>query len=192
MEKLEGYILHISTVKMAKSNSKTEFFDMNVQTEEKNVRAVCFSPERYRRFNQYKTDGTGCSITNVIRMRETEVKLTNKSTVKEKNLVFTKKQSHHFATLDETINELEPFQFINLTVKVVQSGTLQRANNLNVREFIVTDNGEITDPVTLFEDLVNAVQSGEIYIFVNFQIVTYQNAKRLRVQEYNTAKSRKV
>ena len=77
-------------------------------------------------------------------------------------------------------------------MKVVQSGTLQRANNLNVRDFIVTDNGETTVPVTLFEDLVNAVQSGEIYIFVNFQIVTYQNAKRLRVQEYNTAKSRKV
>ena len=157
--------------------------NMNVQTEEKNIRAVCFSPEKHRRLNQYKTDGTSCSITNVIRMKETEVKLTNKSTVKEKTLVFTKKESCHFATLDEIINELEPFQYVNLTAKVVQSGSLQRANNLNLREFIVTDNGETTIPVTLFEDLVNAVQSGEIKNLSIFKLLHIKMLKGSGVQQ---------
>ena len=65
LKKIEGYILDISPIKMAKNNSKIEFFNMNVQTEEKNIGAVSFSPEKYRRLNQYKTDGTSCNIANV-------------------------------------------------------------------------------------------------------------------------------
>ena len=39
---MEGYVLEISNLKCSKSESKTEYFDMSVQTEKRTMRVVCF------------------------------------------------------------------------------------------------------------------------------------------------------
>ena len=53
-EAMEGYVLEISNSKRSKSESKTEYFDTSVQTEKGTMRAVCFSPDKWKRLHQFQ------------------------------------------------------------------------------------------------------------------------------------------
>ena len=61
---------------------------MSIQTEKGTTRAVCFSPDKWKRLNQFQRDNRSCAISDVVRTKLTEVKLTNHSTVKGKTLMF--------------------------------------------------------------------------------------------------------
>ena len=89
-EAMEGYVLKISNLKRSKSESKTEYFDMIVQTEKGTMRAVYFSPDKWKPLHQLQRDNTSCVKSNVVRTKAIEVKLTNHSSVKGKTLMFSK------------------------------------------------------------------------------------------------------
>ena len=55
-EVMEGYVLEISNLKCSKSESKTEYFDMSVQTEKRTMRVVCFSPDKWKHLCQFQQD----------------------------------------------------------------------------------------------------------------------------------------
>ena len=42
---IEGYVLDFSLIKHAKTDPSKMYFDLSFQTDNKNVRAVCFSQE---------------------------------------------------------------------------------------------------------------------------------------------------
>ena len=105
---MEGYVLEISNLKRSKSEPKTEYSDMNVQTEKGTMRAVCFSPGKWKHLHQFQRDNRSCVISNVVRTKPTEVKLTNHSTVKGKTLMFSKDSTQKITTIVQIINECEP------------------------------------------------------------------------------------
>ena len=84
LEKIEGYVLQLSPIKKAKSDAAKKYFDLSFQTEEAHVRAVCFSPEKWKCLETYKSQGKSCAINNVFRTKQSEFTLTNSSIVKEK------------------------------------------------------------------------------------------------------------
>ena len=47
---------------------------MTSQTQNQNLRAACFSPEKRKRLAQFKTDGVSCVISNLIQSNDKEVK----------------------------------------------------------------------------------------------------------------------
>ena len=179
-EAMEGYVLEISNLKRSKSESKTEYFNMIVQTEKGTMRAVCFSPDKWKRLHQFQRDNRSCVISNVVRTKPTEVKLTNHSTVKGKTLMFSKDNTQKITTIDQIINECEPYDFANVKIKVVKEGEIKDKNGLKLKEFTVTDDGETLIQLTLFQDLIESVVEKCDYIISNVQVVTFQNRKKLR------------
>ena len=69
---------------------------MTFQTQNENLRAACFSPEKIKRLAQFKADGVSCVISNLIQSNEKEVKLTNNSTVKPKTVAFPKNEDYEY------------------------------------------------------------------------------------------------
>ena len=110
-DKIEGYVLDISErrqkkLKEDKRNPKEEpikYFEMTFQTQNENLRAVCFSPEKRKRLAQFQTDGVSCVISNLIQSNEKEVKLTNNSTVKPETVAFPKNEDHEYFDIDTII-----------------------------------------------------------------------------------------
>ena len=69
--KIEGYVLDISETRQKKlkeddkrdpKQEPIKHFEMTFQTQNENLRAVCFSPEKRKRLAQFKTDGVSCYI----------------------------------------------------------------------------------------------------------------------------------
>ena len=112
--------MDISPIKHAKTDPSKTYFDLSFQTDNKNVRAVCFSPEKWRRLKKYQEDSTGCIISSVVQdsCKINEFKLTNFSTIKPKTLVFSKEGNYQFNSLSEIFNEFQLMKLVNVMVKL--------------------------------------------------------------------------
>ena len=137
---------------------------MTFQTQNENLRAVCFSPEKRKRLAQFKTDGVSCVIPNLIQSTEKEVKLTNNSTVKPKTVAFPKNEDYEYCDIDTIINEIELLRCVNI-VKLMHIEDVQSSRNLMLQEYLVTDDGENTIPLTMFEDLTQLLKKNTIQNF---------------------------
>ena len=95
-------MLDISPIKHAKTDPSKTYFDLSFQTDNNNVRAVCFSPEKWQRLKKYQEDSIGCVISSVVKdsCKTNEFKLTNFSTIKPKTLLFSKEANYKFNSLD--------------------------------------------------------------------------------------------
>ena len=138
---------------------------MTFETQNENLRAVCFSREKRKRLAQFKTDGATCVLSNLIRSNEKEVKLTNNSTVKPKTVAFLKNEDYEYCDIDTIINEIELLRYVNIIVKVIHIEDVQSSRNLMLQEYLVTDDGENTIPLTIFEDLTQLLKKNTIQNF---------------------------
>ena len=104
--------------------------------------AVCFSPEKWQRLKKYQEDSPGCVISSVVQdsCKTNEFKLTNFSTIKPKTLVFSKKAIYQFNALNESINEFEFMELVNVMVRIFHAKDLKMTNNnLTLKENIAID-----------------------------------------------------
>ena len=127
-----------------KRNPKEEpikYFEMTFQTQNENLRAVCFSPETRKRLAQFKTDGVSCAISNLIQSNKKEVKLINNSTVKPKTVAFPKNEDYEYCDIDTIINEMELLRCVNIIVKIIHIEDVQSSRNLMLQEYLLTDDG---------------------------------------------------
>ena len=127
---MEGYVLEISNLKRSKSEPKTEYSDMNVQTEKGTMRAVCFSPGKWKHLHQFQRDNRSCVISNVVRTKPTEVKLTNHSTVKVPNVKF------------DSDSELEVVEEENIIFDNIQEESLKEQLSCNKCNSTIVKTGE--------------------------------------------------
>ena len=174
---IEGYVLHISPIKHAKTDSSKTYFDLSFQTDNKNVRAVCFSPEKWQRLKKYQEDSTGCVISSVVQdsYKTNELKLTNFSTIKPKTLVFSKEANYQFNSFDEIINEFQ------LLVRIVHGGDIKTtSNNLTLKEYIATDGGKFQMKIAMFEQFADQMELNNTCKILNLQLVTYLKERKLK------------
>ena len=153
---------------------------MTFQTETTAVREVCFSPAKHKRLQKFSKESTSRVITNIIREKETEVRLTNFSTIKPKTLVFERKEEHKISSIEQIINEVEPMEFVSVKVKVLSAADQKTVNSLRLRKYVATDDGESFINITIFEELIDKVDIYITYSIFNLQVVTYNNQKKLR------------
>ena len=149
-----------------KRNPKEEpiqYFEMTFQTQNENLRAVCFSPEKRKRLAQFKNDGVSYVISNLIQSNEKEVKLTNDSTVKPKRVALPKNEGYDYCDIDTMINEIALLRCVTIIVKVIRIQDVQSSRNLMLQEYLVTDDGENNIPLTMFEDLTQVLKKKTTY-----------------------------
>ena len=94
----------------------------------------------------------------MIHSNEKKVKLTNNSTVKPKTVAFPKNEDYEYCDIDTIFNEIELLRCVNIIVKVIHIEDVQSSRNLMLQEYLVTDDGENTIPLTMFEDLTQVLK----------------------------------
>ena len=70
--------------------------------------------------------------------------------------MFEKTGRQSYSSIEIVINKYEPMNMVNVIVKIVQPVKLQLTNRgLSLKEYKVTDDGQTTITVTMFENLCN-------------------------------------
>ena len=161
---------------------------MTFQTETTAIRGICFSPDKHKRLQKFSKESTSCVITNIIREKETEFRLTNFSTIKPKTVVFAKKEEHKISSIEQIINEIEPMEFVSVKVKVLSAADQKTVNSLKSPEYVATYDDESFINITIFEELIDKVDIDLTYSIFNLQVVTHNN----QTQAYNPDHSKRT
>ena len=114
------------------------------QTETTAMCEVCFLPDKHKRLQKISKESTNSVITNIIRDKETEFRLTNFSTIKPK-------------TIEQIINEIQSMEFVDVKVKVLSAAYQKTVNSLKLREYVAIDNRVSFINITIFEELIDEV-----------------------------------
>ena len=64
-------------------------------------------------------------MSNFVRTKPTEVKPTKHSTVIGEILMFSKNKAQKLTTIDQKINEFEPYDFSNVKIKAMKEGEMK-------------------------------------------------------------------
>ena len=78
--------------------------------------------------------------------------------MKPKTVAFPKNEDYGYCDTDTIINEMELLRCVNIIVKVIHIEYVQSSRNLMLQEYLVTDDGENTIPLTMFEDLTQVLK----------------------------------
>ena len=155
LEQIDSYVLGIHPVKKSKNDNKKEYFEISFQSENSQVKALCFPPEKWSRLKKYQSESTSCLISNALK-ENSDYKLTNSMTGKPKTLVFAKSENCKYHSIDEVINKLQPYNYVNVIVNVTGMSKINKIRNLSLKEFLVTtDDGVTFINITMFEDLIS-------------------------------------
>lgn len=98
--------------------------------------------------------------------------------------MFSKNKAQKITTIDQKINEFEPYDFSNVKIKAMKEGEMKDKNWLKLKDFTVTDNGETLIHLTSFQDLIESDGENCDYTVSNMQVVTFQNRKRSEDEKY--------
>ena len=140
---------------------------------------MCFSPDKHSRLQKYHDENTSCIVTDIVKDKNLTFKLTNQSVVKQKTLLFDKNNEYEYTSIDTIINEFQQYQYVNVIVKVIGANALEPKENLSLREYTITDDGVNEIKLTMFEELVNAIELNKTYQIQNLQLNLFQNKKKL-------------
>ena len=101
--------------------------------------------------------------------------------MKPKTVAFLKNEDYEYCDIDTIINEIELLRCVNIIVKVILIEDVQSSRTLILQEYLVTDDGENTIPLTMSEDLAQVLKKkNATNKILNVQVVTYKNKKKLR------------
>ena len=94
--------------------------------------------------------------------------------------MFEKREQQNYSSVEMVINEYEPMSMVNVIVKTIEAGKVQITDRgLSLKEYEITDDGQTTITVTMFENSCNSVDINKAYKLTNLQIVTYKNERKL-------------
>ena len=183
-------MLDISAITHDKTDPSKTYFDLSFQTDNNNVRAACFSPEKCQRLKKYQEDSTSCVISSVVQdsCKTNEFKLTNFSTFKPKSLVFSKEANfYQFNSLDEVTNEFQLIDLVNVIVRIFHTGDIKTTNNnLTLKEYIATNDGKSQMKIPMFEQFPDQMERKHLQ---NFTLATSDIFKRKEIGKHNLNKS---
>ena len=94
--------------------------------------------------------------------------------------MFEKREQQNYSSVEMVISEYEPMSMVNVIVKTIEAGKVQITDRgLSLKEYEITDDGQTTITVTMFENLCNSIDINRAYKLTNLQIVTYKNERKL-------------
>ena len=133
----------LSPLKRSKSSGK-EYFDLQFQTEKNPIRAVCFSPDKWRKLNEYQESETSCELRNLdVRKSSNDYFITQRSVVKPKKVLFKKDEKIESTSIDQIINELPLFTRVHVKAKVISLDAIKLeeydGKKIEVRQVNISD-----------------------------------------------------
>ncbi|XP_029209383.2 uncharacterized protein LOC114973125 [Acropora millepora] len=183
-DEVAGYIHNVSPVKNGK------YFDFQIQTKEKIMRGVCFSPPKVKRFTEFSESATPVKLKNfrLDTSANTEDLLMGHDVSLESlsGLDFDKTTMPTSINLN-TIKSVCIGQLVTVTAKVSRLHPPReiKSKNLELQEAMLVD-PSATMKLVLWADFVDSVLEGNTYTFHNIRVNKDKQTGDIYV---NTAKS---
>ena len=180
---LEGFIHTLSPIKKANSKSKTLYFECLVQTSNvSKVRAVCDETKKRTTLHQFYSSKSPVKISGVKRLPSTSLSdsLEEYKIAKMTKITPTMTEFDYNPDVASSIYSVQQaldgdiYKTIDVTAKVVNKENskqpiVSKGKQLMKTECVIADHTN-TIALTLWEDLIDAVDCGKTYKFKNVKI----------------------
>ena len=180
-DSITGYVVDVSTVKVAKSSGKPYFW-LEIQTADKIDSALCFSPSKRKLFNELCSERRGCSINNVKAGNHTFY-VNDYSTVEEKDLGFVYSTDIDYLTVEQVINQVALDTKVNVRgvvlLQPIHSVRVGDDEDVSIRDgHLVAENASIK--LTLWREYCELFEHETTYDFKNLLKMKYSGEIRLQ------------
>ena len=180
---LEGFIHTLSPIKKANNKSKTPYFECLVQTSNvSKVRAVCDETKKRTTLHQFYSSKSPVKISGVKRLPSTSFSdsLEEYKIAKMAKITPTMTEFDYNPDVASSIYSVQQaldgdiYKTIDVTAKVVNKENnkqpiVSKGKQLMKTECVIADHTN-TNALTLWEDLIDAVDCGKTYKFKNVKI----------------------
>jgi ssDNA-binding replication factor A large subunit len=188
---VDGYIHNVSDIRVAKSG--TRYFDFSVQENERQMRVVCFSPEKRSTLKEREQSRSPVTLANVSPQKRkydpesTEYTMSKYSRViNKKNLSFPWKpfEAQDTGNTVIAISEIVSAAQSNGNLVAVKGKIVSKSppetiyshtmrKSLNKVDAIVADSTSAIR-LTLWQNNIHDVEEGACYLFENLRVSFYQ------------------
>ena len=186
---VSGYLSEVTLIKVSK-DKKRRYFNFSIQNDDTLHRGVCFSPEKYRLFNNIINDSSHSGI-EIKSFRSNDnnndIIVNDFSSVKKTELNFERKtlQSKIFTT-EQVINECAIYDIVDITGLVYNLQTetehAKDGKPLRIRKGMIKDEtGSIE--IVLFSSSVDEVSNSTSYDFKRMRVQQFMNDRILKSTE---------
>ncbi|CAH3139676.1 unnamed protein product [Porites lobata] len=196
---LQGFIHTLSPIKKANNKSKTPYFDCLAQTSNASkVRAVCYETKKRTTMHQAYSSKTPVKISGVKRLPSTSFSdsLEEYKIAKMAKITPTMTEFDYNPDVASSIYSVQQaldgdvYKTIDMTAKVVNKENnkqpiVSKGKQLMKTECVIADHTN-TIALTLWEDLIDAVDCGKTYKFKNVKIRSFNDIKYLTTNEGTT------
>jgi len=179
-----GYIQDVSPIKI--SANKSEYFSFVVQQKDSSIKAVCFSPKKHKNLVEQKAESCSpCKVTKYTLNRNEKDAIwvrdhTDIDDAIETEVEFSyKKKENDLAALTNTsqLNEIKVYQLVTVRGMIVIDEK-ERPQQIPGKENLTKLDGCFVDdfgtiPITLWNEQIAVVKSGEYYEFQNIRLRKY-------------------
>jgi hypothetical protein len=196
---LIGYIHNLSPLKTSQRTSNT-YFDMNIQTQDKSYRAVCFSAEKHIEFKSRFESSSPVKLNKFqlkrnARTTDDEIHLTKRTKVEdakeeETNFDLAEEDTTDTQSLAPTslhaINTKKQSGKVNVLGRITHNDQeetiITRGKTLRKQEAVITDN-TASVRIVLWENDIHKIESGCSYLLSNVMIKAYQDKKYITLNK---------
>ena len=189
LEQITGYVVDISPIKMAKSK-KRSYFDFSLLNENKQLRSVCFSPEKHKlltKIHQEKSSNIGCEIKNFKNSDVGDLMVTNFTSIKRVKLNFDLPEVETmFTSIADINNEAPLYSVKNVRGMVFGLGIseckMNNGKSLTFRQATLKDATD-TIPINFFNECAEMVQNMQSYNISMVRVSKYSENRILKTTD---------
>lgn len=192
-----AYIHNLSPIKTSQRNN--QYFDVHLQTENKSIRTVCFSPEKHRHFKQKLESSSPVKISNYnlkrnARTNDFEIHINKRTkldepTASEVNFDFKPAPQPQLTPVKEIVDILQSDQAqcqVSVVGKIKFNGPIEtimtKGKYLKKQEASITDNSE-SICLVLWENDISKVQDDFSYKKQKVTVRVYNDEKYLTLNK---------
>jgi DNA-directed RNA polymerase subunit RPC12/RpoP len=167
-----GYVHDLSKVQQG---PKRKWFEMKLQTATRQLRAVCFSKDKYNIFAEKEKTITAAKISNYVSTMsldgsEEEILINDMTVIQtpassEYSFQYEDDtKGNAVTTLSVVSSQAESGAFVNVRGKITRGLTVETVgqNNARMMKCAITDHSGVL-PITIWEDEIDTIQDGHVY-----------------------------
>ncbi len=185
--KIHGVVMSVSPIKKGKSSK--QFFDGYVSDGSKKLRFVGFDAAQAKQLQEFSKEQqpvalTNCCVNTSRYGDQFEILVGDSTDISKSEKTFNVDEAEASSSYEPeckliTINELQPFQKVSLSAKVIELDDIITLNDgRRVQNVFISDsNGRAK--LSLWEDNIDSVQLEKSYSFINLVVKTYNDSNTL-------------
>jgi len=176
-----GYLVFVSSIK---SGKKCQYFDIQIATETKEVRVVCFDADIHE---QLQTWDGGIFLKNLVCSKEDYLFLDSSSFVPAEPKFALKRFERPITPLKEIAN-VNLYSRISIKIKVHELQPLQEVNGLKFLTGTAVDQNGDSRQLTLYNEHCTKVLVNKCYLITEITVTKYLSRRVLKTSEQSLFK----